>query len=60
MSYISNITRSKGDPKVLTSGPSSLAASDRLGRLLGWFSIGLGMMELLAPRRVTRALGGRW
>jgi len=52
-----NITRSAGDPKVLRSGPSSLGSADRLGRALGWFSIGLGMVELLAPRRVTRALG---
>ncbi|MEA2726465.1 MAG: hypothetical protein QOF70_940 [Acetobacteraceae bacterium] len=57
MTYISNITRSKGDPRVLSSGPSSLAASDQIGRLLGWFSIGLGLIELLAPGRVTRALG---
>jgi hypothetical protein len=57
MTYISNITRSEGDPKVLSSGRSSRAATDRLGRLLGWFSIGLGLVELLAPRRVTRTLG---
>jgi len=57
MTYISNITRSKGDPKVLSSGPSSLTATDQLGRLLGWYSIGLGLIELLAPSRVTRALG---
>ena len=40
--YISNIARSKGDPKILNSGPSSLGAADRLARALGWFSIGLG------------------
>src|SRR5690349_14311617 len=57
MPYLSNIARSEGDPKVLRSGPSSLGASDRLGRALGWFSIGLGLAELLAPRRITRALG---
>jgi hypothetical protein len=55
--YILNVTRPKGDPKVLTSGPSSLAAVDRLGRSLGWFSIGLGLLELIGSRRVTRALG---
>jgi hypothetical protein len=57
VTYFSNITRSEGDPKILSSGPSSLAATDQLGRVLGWFSIGLGVIELLAPRRVTRTLG---
>ena len=28
-----------------------------LARGLGWFSIGLGLVELLAPRRLTRSLG---
>jgi hypothetical protein len=28
-----------------------------LARALGWFSIGLGAVEVLAPRRVTRFLG---
>jgi hypothetical protein len=54
---ISNIARSKGDPKVLSTGPSSLEATDRLARALGWFSIGLGLTELLAPRALTRWLG---
>jgi hypothetical protein len=57
MTYISNIVRSEGDPKVLRSGPSSLTAHDRLGKALGWFSLGLGLVELLAPHRITRALG---
>ena len=57
MNYISNIARSEGDPKVLRSGPSSLTAPDRLGKALGWFSLGLGLVELLAPHRITRALG---
>jgi hypothetical protein len=57
MTYISNIVRSEGDPKVLRSGPSSLTASDRLGKALGWFSLGLGLVELLAPHRITRTLG---
>jgi hypothetical protein len=54
---MSNIARWKGDPKVLSTGPSSLGATDRLARGLGWFSIGLGLTELLAPRALTRALG---
>jgi len=57
MTYISNLVRSEGDPKVLRSGPSSLTTSDHLGKVLGWFSLGLGLVELLAPRRITRALG---
>jgi hypothetical protein len=57
MTYLSNIARSEGDPKVLRSGPSSLGTSDRLAKALGWFSLGLGLTELLAPGRITRALG---
>lgn len=56
MRMLSNITRTPGDPQVIETGPSSLAAVDRLGRALGWFSIGLGVAELVAPRRFTRAL----
>jgi hypothetical protein len=57
MNYVANLARSEGDPKILSTGPSSLASSDRLGRALGWFSLALGAIELLAPRRFTRALG---
>jgi len=57
MFHFSNLVRSKGDPKIITSGPSSLTAADRLARGLGWFSIALGTLELLAPHRVTHALG---
>ncbi|MDO9711907.1 hypothetical protein [Paracraurococcus lichenis] len=57
LSSLSNITRSEGDPKVLRSGPSSLGSSDRLARGLGWFSIGLGVAELVAPHVITRTLG---
>ena len=46
-----------GDPKVLKSGRSSLGSSDQLSRALGWFSIGLGITELLMPRRITKELG---
>ncbi len=51
------IMRSPGDPRVLKSGHSSLTAGDRLARGLGWFSIGLGIVELVAPGRITKALG---
>ncbi len=49
--------RSKSDPRILKAGPSSLSPSDRLARNLGWFSIGLGVVELFAARRLTGALG---
>jgi hypothetical protein len=57
MSFLSNMARSHGDPKVLRSGPSSLSSSDRLARSLGWFSIGLGLAELFAAGKITSALG---
>ncbi|TGD97663.1 hypothetical protein [Methylobacterium nonmethylotrophicum] len=57
LTNFSNITRSEGDPKVIHSGPSSRGVPDSLARGLGWFSLGLGLTELLAPGRITRALG---
>jgi len=57
MEKISNIARSPGDPKVINTGPSSFGASDRMARNLGWFSLGLGALEIVAPERITRALG---
>ena len=57
MNRLSNIARSEGDPKVLRTGPSSRGTVDRLAFALGWFSIGLGVTELVAPERITRALG---
>ena len=36
---------------------TSSDAPMRLARCLGWFSIGLGAVELLAPGRLARALG---
>lgn len=57
LSQLSNISRSPGDPKVTETGPSSLKPADRLGRALGWFSLGLGLTEWLAPKAVTRWLG---
>jgi hypothetical protein len=59
MNYMSNVVRSAGDPKIISTGPSSLAAVDRLARALGWFSVGLGAAELLMPRLLARALGIR-
>lgn len=57
MFHFSNIVRTKGDPKILEGGPSLGRPEDRLARALGWFSIGLGALELLAPRRITETLG---
>ena len=57
LSKLSDITRSPGDPKVIETGPSSIKPADKFGRALGWFSIGLGLTELLAPRALTRTLG---
>jgi hypothetical protein len=57
ISGISNIVRSEGDPKVLSTGRGSLGPSDRLARALGWFSLGLGLSELVAPQLITRSLG---
>jgi hypothetical protein len=52
-----DLARSPGDPKVQETGPSSLTRSDRLARGLAWFSLGLGFLELVAPRRLAQVLG---
>jgi hypothetical protein len=57
MKYVANILRSKGDPQILETGPSSLTAGDNLARGLGWFSIGLGLTELIAASRLARTFG---
>lgn len=57
LAHLSGIARSKGDPRVQHKGPSSLTSADRLARALGWFSIGLGVAELVAPGRIARTLG---
>jgi hypothetical protein len=57
MNYVANAFRTKGDPLVLETGPSSLTPTDRLTRLLGWFSIGLGLTELVAGGALARGLG---
>lgn len=41
-----------------TSDPTrSFTGIDRAARLLGWFSLGLGLAELVAPKRITEAIG---
>lgn len=57
MFHFSNLVRSKGDPTIIEGGPSLKRPEDQLARALGWFSIGLGVVELFAPRRVTETLG---
>jgi len=57
MFHFSNIVRTKGDPQIIEAGPTLKGPADQLARALGWFSIGLGAMELLAPRRITETLG---
>ena len=57
LTNITGIARSEGDPRVERKGPSSMTGADRLARALGWFSIGLGITELVAPGRLARTLG---
>ena len=57
MVHVANLVRSKGDPRIVKTGPSALGWSDTLVRSRGWFSIGLGLVALVSPGRVTRALG---
>ena len=57
LNRVTDMARSPGDPKILQTGPSSLTAPDRLARGLGWFSLALGAVELMAPGHITRTLG---
>jgi hypothetical protein len=57
LTTLTGIARSSEDPRVEHKGPSSLTGADRLARALGWFSIGLGIAELVAPGRIARTLG---
>jgi hypothetical protein len=57
LAKISGIARSKGDPRVERTGPSSLTSADRLARGLGWLSVGLGVVELVAAGPLARSLG---
>ena len=59
LARIAGVARSPGDPKVIATGPISLTKPDSLARALGWFSLGLGLAELLAAPRITRSLGLR-
>ena len=57
LTNVTRIARSQGDPRIQRKGPRSLTGPDRLARALGWFSIGLGVTELVAPGRIARTLG---
>jgi hypothetical protein len=57
LANVTRLARSEGDPRIRRSGRSSLTGPDRLARALGWFSIGLGIAELVAPGRIARTLG---
>jgi hypothetical protein len=57
MTFIANAVQRSENPRILSSGPSSLDSSDRLARNLGWFSIGLGITQVVAARSLSRALG---
>jgi hypothetical protein len=57
ISRLTDIARSESDPRIQRTGPTSLTASDQIARGLGWFSLALGVVELMAPGTLTRALG---
>jgi hypothetical protein len=43
---------------ITTRDPTrSFTGTDRAARLLGWFSLGLGFAELIAPGKITQAIG---
>lgn len=53
------------DPDAFQTGSSydrqypapNAARAEQLAKALGWFSIGLGLVQLLAPEKVSRAIG---
>lgn len=57
LSRLSDYARSPGDPKIVNTGPSVRPPADEMARALGWFSIVLGVAELVAPHSITRMLG---
>ena len=63
MKRLARTIRSAGrwdsDPAVIHRGASARPAAAQLARGLGWFSIAIGLAELLAPRPLARALGMR-
>ena len=57
LTQASQLVRSQRDPRVLRNGSGSRSGLDQLARAIGWFSIGLGLSQLVGARRYTRALG---
>jgi hypothetical protein len=57
LSLIHSLARHPGDPEVLQTGANVAPPSDRVAKGLGWFSLGLGVLEIVAPAAVTRTLG---
>ena len=47
----------RNDPNLHAPSASHDDLPDRLATGLGWFSLGLGLAEILAPRTITRAVG---
>ena len=54
---MTGIFTSRRDQTVTSTGATSCAPPDRLFRLLGWIGIGLGALEILAPKAVTKSIG---
>ena len=57
LSKIHALSRYPGDPEVLETGPSVAPVADRVSKGLGWLSLGLGAIQIIAPSLITRALG---
>jgi hypothetical protein len=57
LASLSGAVRAPGDPRIQESGPSSLTGADSVAKALGWFSIALGVAELVAPGRIAQAVG---
>jgi uncharacterized membrane protein len=47
------------DPHGRKPGTAKVLSGDQLARGLGWFSVGLGLAEVLAPRGIARVCGVR-
>ncbi len=57
LATVSRVVRAPGDPRIQQTGPSSVTPADTFAKALGWFSIALGLVELVAPGRITEAVG---
>ena len=53
ISLTNRFARSPGDPQIQEVGPSARVPGDGLAKALGWFSLGLGLMEMLAPGTIA-------